>query len=144
MKTDLQERIADSCNVMVRRITRDDQALHDLDQIWDRLENTKHACYITPFSKRVCECVFVHQSDLPEPLQSFWAPFAQLCDQHNSTMQHTCGQTNAKQQTLKYLEEHLRDVQLVLQIYKPWFFSERRERAEGAKSSPRSWTFLTM
>ncbi len=26
----------------------------------------------------------------------------------------------------------------------PWFFSARRERAAGVKSSPRSWTFLTM
>lgn len=40
--TDLQEGVTDSCHVVLRRITRDDQAFHDLDQVWDCLRYTQH------------------------------------------------------------------------------------------------------
>lgn len=39
-ETDLEERITDSCHIVLWRVTRNDQALHDLNQIWDCLRYT--------------------------------------------------------------------------------------------------------
>jgi len=62
-EADLQEGVADSCHVVFRRITRKDETLHDLNQVWHGLEthnaNTMTASeeILSSSDQDVCVCV---------------------------------------------------------------------------------------
>lgn len=85
--TDLQEGVTDSRDVMLRRITRDHQTLHDVDQIWNGLRHTqrtegecKQAQNDSPKTIKVCV------RHLSEALECLRTPLTQLCDENHGTV----------------------------------------------------------